>query len=58
MAILNAKLSIQKFPAYHVIGSAIKLDIKSSFKNCADNNDMMLVTVAPNTLRIPISFPL
>ena len=58
MLILNAKLSIHEFPAYQIIGSAIKLAMKRSFKNCADSKDIMLVTVAPNTLRILISFTL
>src|SRR5579863_4874221 len=41
---------------HHAIGNAIMHDNTISFRKSFDNNEVMPVTLAPNTLRTPISF--
>ena len=51
-----AKLCSQLCIAHHAIGDAIKMAIPTNFKKSFESNATMLVTLAPNTFRTPISF--
>ena len=44
------------FITHHAIGVAINIEIPTNCKKSFDNNCTMPVTIAPNTLRTPISF--
>ena len=55
MSILYAYTFSHLFIAYHAKGVAISIEINTNLMKSFDNKATMLVTSAPNTLRIPIS---
>lgn len=54
--ILNAKPSSQLVVKYNAMGIAIIFAMRTNIKNSLFSICMMFNTVAPNTLRMPISF--
>src|SRR5689334_14944341 len=58
MVIRYAKFSSQLFMKYHANGEAISIDNKTSPKKSFESKPTMPETLAPSTLRIPISFTL
>src|SRR5688572_10583037 len=51
-----AKSCSQLFIAHHATGKATRADIITSFRKSLDSIETILVTLAPKTLRMPISF--
>src|ERR1700759_1950341 len=51
-----AKFCNQLFIKYHASGEAINIDIKTSFKKSFERRLTIPETLAPSTLRMPISF--
>src|SRR6266487_1930819 len=46
----------QLFITHHATGDEITNEIRTSFRKSFDNNAVILCTLAPSTLRMPISF--
>ena len=56
--ILYAKSFIHLFITHHATGDATRMEINTSFRKSLDNIITILLTEAPTTFLIPISFVL